>query len=245
MLVQDVLGSLSNRHQQPLFGAYLEDGGGLWLVNRDNEEIYQIDCFFGFSGRCIALLAQVAELCASCDNQRIDHVTNQVKAGWQPAVEVRQQAEWLKKRLNASANTVFRGCVHSDNRSQSGPRDVNDAAEIYAANEAYHWAGLIHLSRRVLALPSSDPEVQKQVQNVIGSLERVRRGSSAESCLLFPMFTAGCEALRVEQRALFMDRLKAVEGWGMAHVGRARQLMQTAWDTGKPWETLVNGEFFG
>lgn len=43
----DVLGSLSNRHEQPLFGAYLEDGGGLWLVNRDNDEIYQIDCFFG------------------------------------------------------------------------------------------------------------------------------------------------------------------------------------------------------
>ncbi|KAF7195983.1 Thiamine biosynthesis regulatory protein [Pseudocercospora fuligena] len=242
----DVLGSLSNRHEQPLFGAYLEDGGGLWLVNRDNEEIYQIDCFFGFSGRCIALLAQVAELSASCDNQRIDPVTNQVKAGWRPTAEVRQQAEELKKRLNASANTVFRGCMHTDpNQPQSENSQEKDADEIYATNEAYHWAGLIHLSRRVLALPSSDPEVQKQVQNVLESLEKVRRGSTAESCLLFPMFTAGCEALREDQRMLFMDRMKAVEGWGMAHVGRARQLMQTVWDTGKPWETLVDGEFFG
>ncbi|EME80490.1 Serine/threonine protein kinase [Pseudocercospora fijiensis CIRAD86] len=242
----DVLGSLSNRHEQPLFGAYLEDGGGLWLVNRDNVEIYQIDCFFGFSGRCIALLAQVAELSASCDNQRIDPVTNQVKAGWRPSAEVRQQAEELKKRLHASANTVFRGCMHTDtNQPQSENNQDKDADEIYATNEAYHWAGLIHLSRRVLALPSSDPEVQKQVQNVLESLEKVRRGSTAESCLLFPMFTAGCEALQEDQRMLFMDRMEAVEGWGMAHVGRARQLMQTVWDTGKPWETLVDGEFFG
>lgn len=243
----DVLGSLSNRHEQPLFGAYLEDGGGLWLVNRDNEEIYQIDCFFGFSGRCIALLAQVAELTAQCDNQRIDPVTNQVKSGWRPSMEFRQQAEELKRRLNASANTVFRGCMHTDpsNPQSNEGKDEKDAEEIYATNEAYHWAGLIHLARRVLALPSSHPEVQDSVQRVLWSLQKVRRGSSAESCLLFPMFTAGCEAQQEDQRALFMDRLKAVEGWGMQHVGRARALMQTVWDTGKPWETLVSGEFFG
>ncbi|CAK4012122.1 Serine threonine kinase [Lecanosticta acicola] len=244
----DVLGSLSNRHEQPLFGAYLEDGGGLWLVNRDNEEIYQIDCFFGFSGRCIALLAQVAELTAQCDNQRIDPVTNQVKAGWRPSEEVRHQAEELKKRLTASAGTVFRGCMHTDPTSSqfnNEIRDEKDTEEIYATNEAYHWAGLIHLARRVLALPSTHPEVQDSVQMVLSSLQKVRRGSSAESCLLFPMFTAGCEAQKEEQRALFMDRLRAVEGWGMQHVGRARALMQTVWDTGKPWETLVDGEFFG
>lgn len=243
----DVLGSLSNRHEQPLFGAYLEDGGGLWLVNRDNEEIYQIDCFFGFSGRCIALLAQVAELAAQCDSQRIDQVTNQVKADWRPPEATRQQAEELKKRLNASASTVFRGCTHADpeNAHTDQAKAEKEIEEIYATNEAYHWAGLIHLSRRVLALPSSHPEVQQSVQKVIQSLQMVRRGSSAESCLLFPMFTAGCEAQTEDQRMLFMNRLKAVEGWGMSHVGRARALMQTVWDTGRPWETLVNGEFFG
>ncbi|KAF2159037.1 hypothetical protein M409DRAFT_71286 [Zasmidium cellare ATCC 36951] len=243
----DVLGSLSNRYEQPLFGAYLEDGGGLWLVNRDNEEIYQIDCFFGFSGRCIALLAQVAELAAQCDNQRIDPVTNQVKMGWRPPEYFRQQAEELKKRLNASANTVYRGCMHTDpnDPQATGSRAGKEAEEIYATNEAYHWAGLIHLSRRVLALSSTSPEVQDSVNKVISSLQKVRRGSTAESCLLFPMFTAGCEAQREDQRQLFMDRLKAVEGWGMSHVGRARALMQTVWDTGRPWETLVDGEFFG
>ena len=243
----DVLGSLSgSKHDQPLYGAYLEDGGGLWLVNRDNEEIHQIDCFFGFSGRCIALLAQVAELAAECDKQRIDPITNQVKSGWYPPEFVRQQAETLKQRLIGSTQHVFRGCVHSD---QSSPhsfeeKSEQDIEEIFATNEAYHWAGHIHLSRRVLGLPSMHPEVQEPVRKVVAALEKVRRGSTAESCLLFPMFSAGCEAQTRQQRALFMERLKAVEGWGMQHVKRARDLMQTVWDTGKPWETLVNGEFF-
>jgi hypothetical protein len=43
-----------------------------------------------------------------------------------------------------------------------------------------------------------------------------------------------------------MDRLKAVEGWGMHNVCHARELMEEVWRTGKPWETLVTGdEFFG
>jgi hypothetical protein len=245
----DVMGSLSNRHEQPLFGAYLEDGGGLWLVNRDNEEIYQIDCFFGFSGRCIALLAQVAELAANCDRERIDTATNEIRVGWRPSEEYKSQAEELRKRLEVSARTVFRGCTHT-HMDPSSPnsgdgREERDAEEIYATNEAYHWAGLIHLSRRVLGLSSGDAEVQDAVERVIQSLGKVRRGSSAESCLLFPMFSAGCEARTEEQRRVFMDRLEAVEGWGMSHVGRARTLMQTVWDTGKPWELLVDGEFFG
>ena len=219
----------------------------MWLVNRSDDEIYQIDCFFGFSGRCIALLAQVAELAAQCDKQRIDVITNQVKAGWQPPVHVRQQAVDLQRRLNASATTVYRGCAHTDPNSPhvNEIKSEQDVDEIFATNEAYHWAGLIHLSRRVLGLPAASAEVQESVQKVIHCLERVRRGSTAESCLLFPMFTAGCETLTEADRQLFMYRLQAVEGWGMQHVKRARVLMQMVWDTGRPWETLISGEFLG
>ncbi|KAK3109723.1 hypothetical protein LTR53_016708 [Teratosphaeriaceae sp. CCFEE 6253] len=249
----DVLGSLSGSKQdQPLYGAYLEDGGGLWLVNRSDAEIYQIDCFFGFSGRCIALLAQVAELAGECDKLRIDPITNQVKVGWRPSEAMRSQAGELQKRLRASATTVYRGCAHAgvsprspDTAHANEGKSEQDIAEIYATNEAYHWAGLLHLSRRVLALPSDDAEVQENVRRILDSLQKVRRGSTAESCLLFPMFSAGCEARTVGERAVFMERLRGIEGWGLQHVGRARALMQEVWDTGKPWETLVNGEFFG
>ncbi|KXL47288.1 hypothetical protein M433DRAFT_77072 [Acidomyces richmondensis BFW] len=244
----DVLGSLSgSMHDQPLYGAYLEDGGGLWLVNRSDDEIYQIDCFFGFTGRCIALLAAVAELATECDKQRIDPITNQVKLGWQPSPEVRHRAVELQKRLHASATTVYRGCMHTDMNSPDADetKAEQDAVEIYATNEAYHWAALIHLARRVLNAPPSSPDVQENVQRVIQSLEKVKRGRTADSCLLFPMFTAGCEAQSEADRRLLMDRLKGIEGWGMQQVGQATALMQTVWDTGKPWETLVNGQFFG
>lgn len=244
----DVLGSISSGQQeQPLYGAYMEDGSGLWLVNRDDVEVNQIDCFFGFSGKCIALLARVAELASQCDPQRIDPTTNRVRSEWQPPDAVRQQAESVLQRIRASAMSWYGGCTHTSqqNLCSPGEKSDQDIAEIYATNEAYHWAGAIHLYRRVLALPSSSEEVQEHVTRIISALSRVRRGSSAESNLLFPMFTAGCEAQTDEQRQVFIDRLKEIEGWGMAQVERARVLMEDVWRTGRPWETLVSGEFFG
>lgn len=336
----DVLGSLSGGSVPgavgPLGGAYREDGGGLWLVNRADDEIYQIDCFFGFSGRCIALLAQVAELAQECDRERVDPGTGEVRPGWMPGEGVRARAGELGRRLRASAGCVYRGCAHTSSphhRGRNGDgvaasasstaeeeEEVDDdlvAREIFATNEAYHWAGLIHLYRRCMGLPRESEEVQGMVRRVVGCLGQVRRGSSAEGCLVWPMFCAGCEALPEEvrrgaredgeaevgggdeggrvglgdggegkppeavvgepaeghptgdelasgpmsataeayagdyggqatgDRAIFLSRLEAVEGWGMQQVGRARALMQRVWATGRGWESMVEGEFLG
>jgi hypothetical protein len=239
-------------------GAYLEDGGGLWLVNRNDEEIYKIDCFFGFSGRCIALLAGVAELAAQCDGERIDPITRQPKLDWRPGETVSVKADDLRRRLEASARFVWRGCMHGPSVPSASTANVasiayrssesrsdQDIAEIYATNEAYHWAGLLHLSRRVLNLPSISPQVQEYVDKIVQSLSAVRRGSTAESCLLFPIFSAGCEAQTEDEKTFFMERLTSVEGWGMQHVARAKALMRRVWEAGGSWEAMVDGEFFG
>jgi hypothetical protein len=280
----DVLGSLSNRLRSPLFGAYREDGGGMWLVNRDDTEVYQIDCFFGFTGRCIALLAQVAELAAQCDAERIDPATNTVRLNWQPESHHRTAAEDLQSRLHASATAPFRGCMHASSPADlslastpsaiSTPASMSTpsantppppaflssaahgtarAAEISATNTAFHYAGHIYLSRRVLNLPASDPQIQSRVALIRSALLSVRRGSSAESCLIWPIFVAGCESISAEDREVFEERLQGVEGWGMPRVRRARELMRTVWEQGGNlhggarcgWEMLAEGEFFG
>lgn len=246
----DVFGSLSgNKHHGPLSDAYLEDGSGLWLVNRDNEEVFKIDCFFGFSGRCIALLAQVAELASECDRHRIDPITISIRTAWEPSDLVRQRTEDLRKRLEASATNVYQGCPHSFEPSPPTPNQPYDSeqltAEIYATNTLFHLAGLLHLHRRCLNHPSSSPQIQQLVTRTLQTLQHIRHNSTAETCLLFPIFTAGCEALGTEQREVFMSRLTAVEGWGMEQIARARSLMGRVWETGRAWETLVQGEFFG
>ncbi|KAJ4984666.1 C6 zinc finger protein [Stagonosporopsis vannaccii] len=234
----DVLGSLSgNKTDTPLGSFYWS------LENASADEEFEIDCLMGFTNRCVGSLARISELAKLCEPSRIDDDGN-IREDWQPSPDIYATALQIRHELEEglSERYVHKGCNHRHAESSDG---AWDATEIYATNEMFHWGGLVHLYRRVLGKPATDPEVQNAIREIVELLYKVRRGSSAEACLLFPMFVAGCDAQDEGQREKIMDRLRGVEGFGMTQIDRARSLMQKVWETGKPWETLVSGEFFG
>lgn len=211
----DVLGSLSgSRNDWPVSSSY-------WNSDDDMEDEFQIDCLLGFTSRCVGILARISELAKECEKERLQD-DGQVNPNWRPSGNAAKKAEDLKRELQQSRQNVVRSCSHRRPSTPSHPISESelawDSLEIYATNEAFHWAGLIHLTRRVLGRPSSDPEVQNAVREIVGALYKVRRGSTAEACLLFPMFTAGCDALDKSQRERIRERLRGLEGFGMHQV---------------------------
>tara|TARA_R110002003_G_scaffold13_20_gene981 strand:+ start:6437 stop:7507 length:1071 start_codon:yes stop_codon:yes gene_type:complete len=236
----DVLGSLSgNKNDMPLGSAYWSS------QNAVADEDFEIDCLMGFTTRCVGSLARISELAKMCEPQRIDDAGN-VRAGWIPSPAVVQQAVLIRRELEEGLleRNIRKGCNHRSFASTES-EGAWDATEIYATNEMFHWAGLIHLYRRVLGKPANDIEVQNAVREIVGLLCKIRRGSTAEACLMFPMFAAGCDTEDQGQREKIMERLTSVEGFGMTHTPKIAVLLQSVWDTGKPWESLVSGEFFG
>ena len=208
----DVLGSLSGgKNDQPLFS------GNYWAHDDDldEENDFQIDCLLGFTSRCVSILAKIAELARQCDSERIDNTAN-VRADWRPSPQIIEAAEKLKSDLQEARTHRYKGCPHRQAGSEI--EDGWDSLEMVATNEAFHWAGLVHLYRRVLGKPSEDAEVQNAVREILGALFKIRKGGTAEACLLFPMFTAGCDAKEGWQRERIMDRLRCVEGLGMTQV---------------------------
>jgi hypothetical protein len=139
-----------------------------------------------------------------------------VREDWQPSPEIVQQAEQLKHELRQAREQVWKPCPYPT--SESHHEAGWDALEIAATNDMFHWAGIIHLDRRVLNLPLENPEVQYAVKEIIGGLYKIRGGSSAEANILFPLFTAGCHAVNTFQRERIMSRLQVVETFGMTHV---------------------------
>jgi len=206
----DVLGSLSGgKNDQPLFG------GDYWATDdATDQNDFQIDCLIGFTSRCVGILAKIAELARQCDSQRIDP-DGAVIDDWTPPPHILTVARSLKADLQASRLNTYRGCPH---KHGTDVEDAWDSSEMVATNEAFHWAGLIHLDRRVFGKASADTEIQAAVGKIVESLDRVRRGSTAEACLLFPMFTAGCHAKGEGRRGRIMERLRSVEGSGMTQV---------------------------
>ncbi|EKD19238.1 c6 zinc finger domain containing protein [Drepanopeziza brunnea f. sp. 'multigermtubi' MB_m1] len=232
----DVLGSLSGVKANSSTLSWVLD------VEIDDQDEYQIDCILGFTSKCVRLLARVAELSRMCDSERIDS-NHEIIADWEPSQDMVDRAEKLEDELIESRGHPSKSCTHMQSSGEAAFRW--DRVEMTATNEAFHWAGLVHLHRRILGKDSTHRDVQTAVTEIFGALNKVRRGSSAEACLLFPMFTAGCDTSDERRRADILERIKGMELVGMTQIHKARALMQRVWETGKPWETLVAGEFFG
>lgn len=217
----DVIGSLcGHMNDAPLF-EFSEDIHA--HTGESSNHDFAIDCFFGFTNCCIGLLARVAKLAHECDKERIDADRN-INPGWEPSERARDTAEKLVISLRENRGHVYAACRHSL-RDKPGDFDtISDSSrldlqEIVSVNEAFHLAGLIHVYRRVLGKQSADKEVQECVRQVLVVLDQVRKGARAEGCMLFPMFTAGCDAVDTQHRDAILERLRLVEGQtGMIHV---------------------------
>ena len=235
----DVLGSLSGaKYDQPLFG------GNYWVLDTSpSEQDFQIDCLLGFTSRLVTILAKIATLAKKCDSERIDSNGN-IRPDWYPSPEDVEAAETLKAGLVEARKFRYQGCPHR--RTSTQIEDNSYAVELVTTNEAFHHAGLIHVNRRILGRPSDDMEVQFAIREIVLGLHKVRKGGTAEGCLLFPMFTAGCDAKIRADRDIIMERITRMEGLGMSNIKKARTLMEKVWETGRPWESLVTGDsFFG
>ena len=219
----DILGSLSGgNYDRPLTDNKRDCNEA---EDFDNEE--EIDCFLGCTGRCIAILAEVANLAKDCeDKARFINATTGLK--WCPSEEQKTRAHYLKSFLMNFKPTTYRGCSHRLVKC-----DTADAA----VNQSFHHAGLIHLYRRVLQYPSESLEVQNAVEAIECALNCVE--DRCLSCMIFPVFAAGCEAQNGPSRKVFVDCLKKIERMGMAAARRSREVMQKVWKTGKPWQSLV------
>ncbi|KAI1328277.1 hypothetical protein F5Y16DRAFT_157658 [Xylariaceae sp. FL0255] len=232
----DVIGNLSGGPK---------DASSAWIFDYELDDIVdgydEIDCIMGFTTRCVYLLSKIADLARRCDAERIDDDHNIIE-NWLPNPTVLDQAERLEAAVHESMLQQPVPCKHIH---KEGDIQKWDFKELGAINSAFHWAALVQLYRRVQGRQSEDEAVQHAVEQIIVCVGHIRPGGSAESCLLFPMFTAGCDTQSEQHRNLILGRFMSAENHGMTQVHRARRLMQRVWETKKPWETLVSTEFIG
>lgn len=231
----DVLGGLSGG---------LKDVSPAWILDYkvyDPQDDDEIDCIMGFTTRCIYILSQIAELVRECEPSRLAAMKRD-PSGWVPGADVERRVQSLEVDVRDSMIQKPRPCSHLLHK---GDVTCWDTVEMASTNEAYHWAALVHLHRRVLGKQPDHPDVQGPVQEIIKCLDNVKVGGTAENCWLFPLFTAACECYDDAQRKKMLVRIRQIEGCGMMQVTRARALMQKSWGMSKPWEVLLEGEFLG
>lgn len=241
----DVLGTLSGGRGESSTAWILE-----YQKDEYEEEWDEIDCIMGMTTRCVYILAKVAELAKECDALRTSTTssTQQVSTSisgtrlWDPPKDIIQRVWALEDEAKASMAVPPQPCKHLH---ASGNVANWEQKEIAALNEAFHWAGLVHLHRRVLAKPSSHVDVQAAVLKIHACLDCIPMGGNPEASLLFPLFTAACETADEERRELIRERIGSMGRTGFLQVQKAKSLIEQVWDTGEPWESLLTTEFIG
>ncbi|KAJ0158600.1 hypothetical protein CTA2_11248, partial [Colletotrichum tanaceti] len=201
----DILGSLSGGMPDESSSRFrlLE-----YITHDTGDDMHEIDCIMGFTARCVQILAQIAELARVCDEQRLGP-GGPPPSAWTPGPVFVQRARQLEQELMDSMSQPSPLCKHIQSVEDKGRQ------EMVLMNEAFHWAGLVHLRRRVLGKPPGHEGVQGPVRRIVACLECIRPGGSAETGFVFPMFTAGCNALDEGQRGKILERFRSVESNGM------------------------------
>ncbi|KAF3900603.1 Sterol regulatory element-binding protein ECM22 [Trichophyton interdigitale] len=232
----DLFGSLSSRRAEaPLFnGIYWPLDTTAEYPKNDVDQGFEVDCFTGFTPRCCSLLARLSALTHQCDNVRVDPA-GRLFTSWKPPASVLAKAEQLLQEMQ-DAGPERRSIPMTHHGKPIDPG-------MAAMDEAYRLSGMIHLHRRVLGRETSDPIVKDLVDALFDSLDQVSRGGQEEVCILFPLFTAGCESQNEDQRRQVSERVQGFESVGMKQIRGARKLMQKSWQVGLPWNVLANGEF--
>ncbi|KMQ45632.1 Protein of unknown function DUF3468 [Trichophyton rubrum] len=232
----DLFGSLSSRRAEaPLFnGTYWPLDTATEYPKKAIDQEFEVDCFTGFTPRCCSLLARLSALTHQCDNVRVDPA-GRLFTSWNPPASVLAKAERLLQDMeDAGPERRSTPMTHHGKPVDHG---------MAAMDEAYRLAGMIHLHRRVLGRETSDPIVIDLVDALFDSLDQVSRGGQEEVCILFPLFTAGCESQNEDQRQQVSERVQGFESVGMKQIRGARKLMQKSWRVGLPWNVLADGEF--
>ncbi|KAH7143458.1 fungal-specific transcription factor domain-containing protein [Dactylonectria macrodidyma] len=213
------------------------------MLEMDEEEISQNFCadfqnwtshpVLAFSPRLINPLLRLGQL---LEVQQSKWTATGILEPPDPVME--SQIEELEGLL---LNARSRDLITSQGRSA-------DPIELSSLNDSMHSAAAILLYSRLKGMPSTAPLIRHHVSIVVGRIFNINNNSRVSYALVFPLFTAGCEAVDSGMRAAIVRRLRALKGLFYNRgdlVGALRQIWEIRdSEPGLTWlEWLEKGKF--
>lgn len=202
----DTMGSLSCRHAGPPLTVYHSILTASSLP--DGYDEFAVDCFTGFTPRTGEFFTRLARLVQRCDSQRFDEMGT-FQHDWSASADMVLEAHSVLGDIDRISERA-----HTIPQHHEGP----ESSDMLAIEEAFRFAGLLHLHRRVLGSSPDSFPVKEVLRQLIHALGRIRPGAATEVCSLFPLFTAGCESEDPAQRAKLLNRFFVLENSGMKQV---------------------------
>lgn len=185
------------------------------LMASDDSEAPHIDEFTAYSTSLVYVFAEAGSLLR--EQSEKGQSTQQI--------ELRTRDLISQLRSKISLSNINQGTEHFG---------VSSAHRLdYARiNESYHHAALIQIYLRIRKLEPSADEIQQAVRRILELLSRVEIvvGPCPGTVMLFPIFSAGCAAVKVSDQDQVRDILQAMlDRYKIANVQHCMKLLETLW----------------
>ena len=167
----------------------------------------------GYSLKLAPLLARLSDLLCRCHS------------GFSATQDLAIEAQTLETELKCLTD-----CSAFVNENFPG---------LQSTHLAFVHSTLLHTHRRVQCLPRNHETVQTDIRNILSAIMSIPPFSSGNILILWPIFSAGCEADDGHDRELIYNRMGDMETLGMGSFTRARGLLTKYWasETTMPWDT--------
>jgi hypothetical protein len=196
-----------------------------------------VDEFMGYSLELMPILARIGRM-ARVEQKRRKVASASIDSE-DEEVHLEMRADALKEvwDIESQLQGLFERTATS-----GGAHNPAVGQEMRNTHRLFVYAALLHLYRRVQDLPRHHPKVIHAVYMIIENLQRLPDNSTTNILLLWPLFSAGCEAEDPHQRCIIEERMKKMGLFGMGNVDRARRAMVEYWESGgdKRWDEFID-----
>lgn len=148
----------------------------------------------------------------------------------------------LSRRFHTLASSLERTLQGLDfSPMLDGDVEVSDSEDIRLTVEAYRHAAFIYLYRVWLEVGAPNPTSLHHVQQCLEHIQNVDVRSPLVSSHIWPLWTAGCEAMDNEQRQFVRDRFQAMfQSRMFPSLKRLSRDIEDVWSC-KDMERIVSG----
>ncbi|KAH0351007.1 hypothetical protein KCU81_g2438, partial [Aureobasidium melanogenum] len=130
--------------------------------------------------------------------------------------------------------------------SLSHTQDPVLVVEAVYVHQMFVHAALLHLYRRVQELPELDPKPAVALAFMLDLLGKLRPESPANVLILWPLFTAGCEAEDPQLRDYIEACMNRIRNYGWGNADAASAALRAYWDqgNGERWDVFLERRGF-
>ncbi|KAF2138881.1 uncharacterized protein K452DRAFT_311332 [Aplosporella prunicola CBS 121167] len=199
--------------------------GQYWSINAKKHNAGAVDDFCGYSLELMPILARLGTLARSQQPRTsVSSDRSLTDASLSPDVNVWDEARMIEAEILCLSNMfaseptscLEKGCTE----------------ESRSTHQAFIYAALLYLHRRIQLLPKDHPVVREDIAGVINAVEEIKSFSTANILILWPLFSAGCDTDDPWERSFIQTRMDNMRTLGMGNFTRAKELMHQYWNSG-------------